>query len=101
MVTIRLARAGCKKRPFYHVVVTDSESPRDGSHIERVGYYDPRLEAGSTRLDLSRVDHWCALGAQVSDRVSKVIRDYKRNPQVRAGVAATETVAAVSEGAAA
>lgn len=77
MVTIRLARGGAKKRPFYHIVVTDSRNARDGRYIERVGYFNPRAVGGEVRLNLdaSRVDHWVSQGAQASDRVSKLIKE--------------------------
>lgn len=77
MVTIRLARGGAKKRPFYQVVVTDSRNARDGRFIERVGFFNP-LAAGQAerlRLDLDRINHWTGLGATVSDRVSTLIKD--------------------------
>ena len=80
MVTIRLARGGAKKRPFYQVVVTDSRNARDGRFIERVGFFNP-LAAGQAerlRLDLDRVNHWIGLGATVSDRVSMLIKDAKK-----------------------
>jgi len=68
MVTIRLARHGAKKRPFYQVVVTDSRNARNGRFIERVGFFNP-LAAGAeeeTRLDLDRIAHWVGQGATVS-----------------------------------
>lgn len=80
MVTIRLARGGAKKRPFYQVVVTDSRNARDGRFIERVGFFNP-LAAGQSerlRLDLDRVEHWVGLGATVSDRVAALIKDAKK-----------------------
>jgi small subunit ribosomal protein S16 len=77
MVTIRLARGGAKKRPFYQVVVTDSRNARDGRFIERVGFFNPLAagQAESLRLDLDRIQHWIGLGATVSDRVSALIKD--------------------------
>ncbi|CAQ85292.1 MULTISPECIES: 30S ribosomal protein S16 [Photorhabdus] len=80
MVTIRLARGGAKKRPFYQVVVTDSRSPRDGRFIERVGFFNPIAtgKAEVLRLDLDRIEHWIGLGATVSDRVSTLIKDAKK-----------------------
>ncbi|KAA1181122.1 MULTISPECIES: 30S ribosomal protein S16 [Photorhabdus] len=80
MVTIRLARGGAKKRPFYQVVVTDSRSPRDGRFIERVGFFNPIAtgNAETLRLDLDRIEHWIGLGATVSDRVSTLIKDAKK-----------------------
>ena len=75
MVIIRLARAGAKKRPFYHVVVADSRSKRDGRYIERIGFYNPiaRGNEESLKLNIERVDHWKNHGAQVSDRVAKLV----------------------------
>ncbi len=77
MVTIRLARGGAKKRPFYHIVVTDSRMPRDGRYIERVGFYNPRATGGEVGLNINqeRVDHWIGQGAQTSDRVNKLLKD--------------------------
>ncbi|MGV7963559.1 30S ribosomal protein S16 [Photorhabdus tasmaniensis] len=80
MVTIRLARGGAKKRPFYQVVVTDSRNPRDGRFIERVGFFNPIAtgKAEVLRLDLDRIEHWVGLGATMSDRVSSLIKDAKK-----------------------
>lgn len=80
MVTIRLARGGAKKRPFYQVVVTDSRNARDGRFIERVGFFNPLAagQAESLRLDLDRVNNWVGLGATVSDRVSALIKEAKK-----------------------
>ena len=77
MVTIRLARGGAKKRPFYHIVVTDSRMPRDGRYIERVGFYNPRATGGEVSLNINqeRIDHWVSKGAQTSERVSKLLKD--------------------------
>lgn len=77
MVTIRLARHGAKKRPFYQMVVTDRRNSRDGRFIERVGYFNPVARGNDPRLkvDIERVDHWLGLGAQASDRVSKLLKD--------------------------
>lgn len=80
MVTIRLARGGAKKRPFYQVVVTDSRNARDGRFIERVGFFNP-IAAGQAeplRLDLDRIEHWVNLGATVSDRVQALIKSAKK-----------------------
>jgi len=76
MVTIRLARAGAKKRPFYHVVATEKSSPRDGRFIERLGYYNPNARGGEQRLvvDAARVEHWTKSGAQVSERVTFLLK---------------------------
>lgn len=73
---IRLARAGAKKRPFYHIVVADSRSPRDGKFIERLGSYNPMLPADHedrVRLIGERVTHWLSQGAQATDRVARFI----------------------------
>jgi small subunit ribosomal protein S16 len=76
MVKIRLARAGAKKRPFYHVVATESRSSRDGRFIERLGYYNPNAKGGEQRLvvDLARVDYWKGQGAQISERVAFLVK---------------------------
>ncbi len=76
MVSIRLARGGAKKRPFYHVVVTDSRKRRDSGYIERLGYFNPRATGQETRLhlDLERVKHWQGVGAQPSARVETLIK---------------------------
>lgn len=77
MVTIRLARTGAKKRPFYHIVVADSRTPRDGRYIERLGFFNPIATGAEERLrlDRARVDHWVSQGAQSSDRVSQLIKE--------------------------
>ena len=78
MVVIRLSRGGAKKRPFYHFVVTDSRNRRDGRYIERVGYFNPIAKGQEKRLhvELDRVDHWKGLGAQLSDRVARLLKEY-------------------------
>ena len=75
MVKIRLARAGAKKRPFYHLVAADSRSPRDGRFIERLGFFNPIAVGGEVRLRVNteRVDHWVARGAQLSGRAAKLV----------------------------
>jgi len=80
MVTIRLSRGGAKKRPFYHVVVTDSRNRRDGRYIERVGFFNPIATGGETRLqiDAERVQHWVSKGARTSDRVAKLLKDQQQ-----------------------
>jgi small subunit ribosomal protein S16 len=74
MVTIRLARSGAKKRPFYHITVCDSRKARDGRFIERIGFYNPRARGNEERLrlDLERMAYWSGQGAQPSPRVSKL-----------------------------
>lgn len=81
MVTIRLARGGAKKRPFYHVVVTDSRNRRDGRYIERLGFFNPMAsgaEAG-LRVDAERVKYWLSQGAQASDRVASLLKQAAQN----------------------
>jgi len=80
MVTIRLARTGAKKKPFYHMVVADSRSPRDGRYIERIGFFNPvaRGSEEKLRIEKERVDHWIGQGAQVSDRVAKLLKDHAK-----------------------
>ncbi|MCW8127588.1 30S ribosomal protein S16 [Microbulbifer halophilus] len=77
MVTIRLARSGAKKRPFYHLTVADSRKFRDGRFIERVGFFNPvaRGQEERLRIDRERIEYWVGQGAQVSDRVSKLLKD--------------------------
>ncbi len=77
MVTIRLARGGSKKRPFYHLTVTDSRRARDGRYIERVGFFNPiaRGQEERLRIDQDRIEFWVGQGAQLSDRVSKLLKD--------------------------
>ena len=79
MVTIRLARGGAKKRPFYHLTVSNSRSSRDGRYIERVGFFNPVALGNQERLrvDLDRVNHWLGQGAQLSDRVAKLVEEAK------------------------
>lgn len=76
MVTIRLARAGAKKRPFYHVVATEKSSPRDGSFIERLGSYNPNAKGAEQKLvlNLEKIESWKKNGAQVSERVAFLIK---------------------------
>jgi len=92
-LVIRMARAGTKKRPFYHIVVADSRSPRDGRFIERLGYFNPLLPKEKTerlKLDLERVKAWMTKGAQPSDRVMRfldaagILKRPKRNNPERA-----------------
>ncbi|MBB6523302.1 30S ribosomal protein S16 [Pseudoteredinibacter isoporae] len=77
MVSIRLARGGSKKRPFYHLTVTDSRNPRDGRYLERVGFFNPvaRGQEERLRVDAERIEYWVGQGAQVSDRVRKLLKE--------------------------
>lgn len=76
MVVIRLTRGGSKKRPFYHVVVTDSRNRRDGRYIERLGFFNPIAndKEERLRLDTDRIQHWVAQGAKPSERVAALIK---------------------------
>lgn len=76
MVTIRMARGGAKKRPFYNIVVTDSRNARDGRFIERVGFFNPGAKGNEERLrlDQERIDHWISQGAQPSERVASLLK---------------------------
>lgn len=77
MVSIRLSRGGSKKRPFYHVTVTDSRTSRDGRYIERVGFFNPiaRGQEERLRIDAERVEFWKGQGAKCSDRVEKLLKE--------------------------
>jgi small subunit ribosomal protein S16 len=79
MVTIRLSRAGAKKRPFYHIVVTDSRNKRDGRYIERLGFFNPitNEKEESMRFNQERLEYWLAKGAKASERVASLIRHTK------------------------
>ena len=80
MVVIRLSRAGAKKRPFYHMVVTDSRKRRDGGYIERIGYFNPVARGQEFRLhlEMDKLTHWQNIGAQLSDRVSALVKEFKK-----------------------
>lgn len=98
MVKIRLARGGAKKRPFYHIVVTDSRSARNGRNIERVGYYNPVATGGEQRIVLEdeRVQHWLGHGAQMSDKVAALYKDHKKAPAADKAAAAPADKAAAA-----
>ncbi len=83
MVRIRLSRAGATRRPFYHIVVTDRRNRRDGAYIERLGYFNPIASGDETELkiDLERTEYWLSRGAQASDRVTSLIKQYRGTPQ--------------------
>ena len=76
MVTIRLSRGGAKKRPFYHIVVTDSRNKRDGRFIERLGFFNPvaRGAEETLRIDNERVEYWLSKGAKASERVTQLLK---------------------------
>ena len=105
MVVIRLARGGSKKRPFYNIVVANSQERRDGRFIERVGFYNP-VAAGAEqplRVALERVSYWTGVGAQLSPTVARLIGEAKQATagQAPAAVAAAEPAAAAEQPAAA
>ena len=77
MVKIRLSRTGAKKKPFYHIVVTDSRKKRDGRSLERLGFFNPMATGQEVplQIDVERVDYWVSQGAQTSERVAKLLKD--------------------------
>jgi len=96
MVKIRLARGGAKKKPFYSIVATDSRKRRDSGYIERIGYFNPVARGQEVRLTIEedRLDYWTSKGAQVSDRVKQLVKEFK-DPSIREKrVAAQESRAA-------
>ena len=80
MVSIRLSRGGAKKRPFYHLVVSDVRTSRDGRCIERLGFFNPIATGGEEKLrvDLGRIDHWVGNGAQMTDRVAHLVKQARK-----------------------
>jgi small subunit ribosomal protein S16 len=80
MVKIRFARFGAKKRPFYHIVVTDSENPRDGRFLEQIGTYDPSKPMLQAKIDPDRLSHWVGRGAKLSESLAKVMREKRKAP---------------------
>ena len=85
MLKIRLARAGAKKKPFFHITVADSRMPRDGRFIERIGYFNPISRGKEVRLEVNqvRIDYWISKGAQVSERVLTLIKENNETPEKR------------------
>lgn len=77
MVTIRLARGGSKKRPFYHLTVANSRNARDGRFVERVGFFNPVANGAEVRLSVNqeRVSYWLSQGAQPSERVAALLKE--------------------------
>lgn len=80
MVTIRLTRRGARNQPFYHVVVTDHRKRQGGKSLEMVGFFNPTARKNDTkiRLDLPRIDYWVGQGAQTSERVSALVKAYRK-----------------------
>lgn len=83
MVTIRLARGGAKRRPFYGIMVADQRRSPRGRFIERVGFFNPRATGGEERLriDVERIDYWISKGAKPSDRVSSLLKEFAKGPE--------------------
>lgn len=81
MVSIRLTRGGAKKRPFYHIVVTDSRNRRDGRFIERLGFFNPSACGKEVKLNLNqdRIDYWVSKGAKASERVASLIKQQSKS----------------------
>jgi small subunit ribosomal protein S16 len=90
MVVIRLARGGAKKSPFYHIVVTNKTNARDGRFIERVGYFNPNARGKAVRLELKseRIEHWIKQGAQLSERVSYIVKNQQEESSKKIETAA-------------
>jgi small subunit ribosomal protein S16 len=90
MVVIRLARGGAKKRPFFNIVVADERRARDGRFIERVGFYDPKAPEGheTFRLNRERLAHWQSVGAQPSNTVQRLVKQYAKAAPAAAAPAA-------------
>lgn len=90
MLSIRMRRTGSKKRPFYRLVVTEARSPREGSFLEVLGFYNPRTRPSVLEVDKARVEHWIARGARPSDSVRTLLARHV----TRDRSAATEPVTA-------
>jgi len=86
MVTIRLSRGGAKGRPFYHLAVSDSRRARDGRYIERIGFFSPFATASEERLriDLGRYEYWLGVGAQASERVASLVKEFRQQAPAQA-----------------
>jgi len=96
MVTIRLARHGAKKSPFYHITIADRRNSRDGSFVERVGFYNPvaKGKAEGLRVDLERIDYWLSVGAKPSEMVRKLIKQGRIAQSAAQAEAPAETASA-------
>ncbi|MCC5792376.1 MAG: 30S ribosomal protein S16 [Legionellaceae bacterium] len=84
MVVIRLSRSGAKKKPFYHVVVTDSRRRRDSNYITSIGYFNPvaRGQEARLHLEMDKLEYWIGVGAQVSERVQALVKEFKSEKAV-------------------
>ena len=88
MIVIRLSRAGAKRRPFYHIVVTDVRKPRDSGYIEQIGFFNPIAKGKEVRLriDLDAASKWISDGCKLSEKVSSLLKQYrKENKAVTVG----------------
>jgi small subunit ribosomal protein S16 len=92
MVTIRLARHGSKRNPFYQITVAERSASRDGRFIERLGFYNPVARGGEERLrfNVERADYWIAQGAQASDKVKKLLSEARSHEAAAATTATAE-----------
>lgn len=104
MVKIRLKRMGAKRRPFYRLIVADSQSPRDGRFIDQLGYYDPLTDPATIKIDEEKVSNWLSRGAQPSESARELLRRSgvlggggARAEVTATGAAATQAPAAVAE----
>lgn len=104
MVVIRLARAGAKKNPFYHMVATDSRNRRDSSYVEKLGYFNPvaRGQEVELHIDLEKMQYWQNVGAKLSDRVQALVKKFRKDnaiaqePVAKKAVAKTKKLAETS-----
>ena len=96
MVTIRLARRGGHKRPFYHLTVAEKSAKRDGRFIERVGFYNPVARGADEelRIDLARVDYWLSRGAVPTERVGSLVKRWRKQQAALAEAAADAAASA-------
>jgi small subunit ribosomal protein S16 len=92
-VVLRLSRAGAKKKPYYHVVATDSRNPRDGKFIEAIGAYDPNKSPPLVQFNQDRLQHWLKAGARPSETVAQLIKRSAKNPAPAATPAPAKTKA--------
>jgi small subunit ribosomal protein S16 len=88
MVVIRMSRRGARKRPFYHIVVTDNRKARDGRPIERIGFFNPLAKENEegVRIDLDRIKYWLDVGAEMSDRVNSLVKSTNKQSKQKSVV---------------
>lgn len=91
MLAIRLTRIGSKKRPTYRVVVTEARTPRDSRVVENLGYYNPKTQPATLKVDRDRVAHWLKVGAQPSSTVNSLLKKFQE-PAAEPAAAATPSV---------